>query len=338
EDIFNRNPNELEFRIQAEKTKKEWVFIDEIQKAPKLLDMVHSLIERKKQKFAITGSSARKLRRGASNLLAGRAFVYSLFPLTYKELGRSFSLNEVIHWGSLPKIYQLKSSQEKKGFLRAYALSYLKEEIMVEQLVRSLNPFRNFIEIAAQSNGQILNFSKIANDVGADTKTVQSYFSILEDTLIGFFLPPFHRSVRKQQRSNPKFYLFDLGVKRALEMTMDQNLLPKTYAFGRAFEHFIIVEIFRQNQYLDKDWRLSYLRTKDDAEIDLIIERPGKALILIEIKSSDRICKRDVKSLERLAIDIKGSRALCLSLDPNPKKIGNVLCLPWQQGFVEIGV
>ena len=332
EDIFNRDPHELSRRIQADPG-IDTVIIDEVQKAPRLLEMVHALIESSGIRFILTGSSARKLKRGAANLLAGRAFVLHLYPLTYRELADAFDLDDALTWGTLPRILSLSSTDVKAEFLRSYALTYLKEEIAAEQLVRNLTPFREFLEIAAQTNGQILNYSKIADDVGVDTKTIQSYYSILEDTLTGFFLPAYHRSVRKQQRLAPKFYLFDTGVKRALERTLQVPLAPRTGAFGDAFEHFILAEFFRLNDYYRKDWRFFYLRTKEGAEIDLIIDRPGMPEALIEIKSTDHVTPRDTATLERFSRDFTNSCAYCLSRDPHPQDINGVACLPWQDGF-----
>jgi predicted AAA+ superfamily ATPase len=218
---------------------------------------VHRLIEKTHISFALTGSSSIKLKRGAANLLAGRAFVYNLFPLTHWELQESFQLDAALRWGTLPKIFQFNLDEERERFLKAYSLTYLKEEIAVAQLVRNLNPFRNFLEVAAQCNGQILNYSKIARDVGVDTKTVQAYFSILEETLVGFFLPAFHQSVRKRQRVSPKFYFFDPGVKRALARTLQQEIYPRTYEYDQAFEHWVVLEFFRLAHYLDKEWSFS---------------------------------------------------------------------------------
>jgi len=339
ENELARSPKILAQRIGSRKSKKNfWVVIDEVQKIPKLLDIVHSQIEENKIRFALTGSSARKLKRGSANLLAGRAFINSLFPLTAKEMGDSFQLTQALHWGTLPKITQFASDQEKTEFLKAYALTYLKEEVWAEHIVRQLDPFRRFLEIAAQGNTQIVNYTNIARDVGVDTKTVQSYFEILEDTLLGFLLEPYHRSIRKQQRQSPKFYFFDTGVKRALERTLTQQLLPNTYAFGKAFEHFLIIEIYRLNIYLQKEFRLSYLLTKDGAEVDLIMEKSGAPATLIEIKSSTSVDERHTRTLEHFRKDFPRANTYLLSQDPHPKKIGNVRALPWQKGLVEMGL
>ena len=315
-----------------------WVVIDEVQKLPALLDVAHQHIEASPLRFALTGSSARKLKHGGANLLAGRAFVYRLFPLTAREIGARFSLPDALHWGTLPRLFSLERQEDKRDYLRSYAHTFLQEEITQEQVVRRLDPFRRFLFVAAQMSGQIINFSKLAREVGASVPTVQSYFQILEDTLVGFLLDAFHESVRKRQRENPKFYFFDTGVLRALSQTLTVDLVPHTYAFGVAFEHFILNEIMRLQSYGKKDYRFSYLRTKDGVEIDLIIERPGRKRVLVEIKSAERIRPEDIRSLKRLAPDVPHSEALCLSLDPVAQKIDGILCLPWQRGLEALGL
>ena len=224
EEQYQLQPESLIQNIDALSQKPEWVVIDEIQKAPKLLDLVHQLIERKDNKdrsvkFALTGSSARKLKRGAANLLAGRAFTYNLHPLTYQELGSDFNLLDALAWGTLPFVVNSKDESEKKAFLDSYTSTYLKEEVIVEQLVRNVVPFRKFLPIAAQCNGTLLNYSKIARDLGVDWTTVKNYFEILEDTLLGFQLPAYSKSLRKQQLNSQKFYLFDIGIKSCLLYT-----------------------------------------------------------------------------------------------------------------------
>jgi len=337
-ETFNLRPRTLTEQLAALKPEIDWVVIDEIQKAPKLLDIVHQQIESSRFKFALTGSSARKLRHGSANLLAGRAFVLHLFPLTAWEIGERFSLQSALAWGTLPRAVMIESDEDRRDFLRSYAHTYLQEEITQEQIVRRLDPFRRFLLVAAQMSGQILNFTRIAREIGSSTVTVQSYFQILEDTLIGSLVEPFHESVRKRQRGNPKFYFFDTGVQRALNNTLQVELAPQTYAFGVAFEHFIVNEIRRLQAYGKKDYRLSYLRTKDGVEIDLIMERPGMKRALVEIKSTERITDEDIRSLTNLGKDVPNSEAFCLSRDPTAKKIGAVSCLPWQEGLVQLGL
>jgi len=333
EDKFARDAKAFSEQIIAQNDAIEWVVVDEIQKIPSLLDQVHPLIESTNIKFALTGSSARKLKHGSANLLAGRAFVNELFPLTAKEMGDAFELDRCLRFGTLPKVIQLPTDLEKSEFLRAYALVYLKEEIWNEHLIRNLDPFRRFLETAAQLNSEILNYTRIADDVGSDVKTVQSYYEILSDTLIGFFLEPYHRSIRKQQRQSPKFYFFDLGVRRSLARQLNQTLDPSTFGYGKIFEHFIVAEIFRLNVYLRKDWKLSYLQTKDGGEIDLIIETSSRKTFLVEIKSSHFIDERHPTHLNRFMGDFPQAEGIVLSQETAPRRLGDIRILPWRMGL-----
>ena len=264
--------------------------------------------------------------------------MYNLYPLTVPELQDALVLDDALHWGTLPRIHSLAGKEEKNAYLRAYALTYLKEEVVAEQVIRRLEPFREFLEVAAQSNGTIINYANIARDVGADPKTVVSYFGILEDTLVGFHLPAFHRSIRKQQRANPKFYYFDIGVKRSLERTLEVPLLPGTYEYGKAFEHFVISQILHLARYRYPDWRLSYLQTGAGAEIDLVIERPGMPVALIEIKSTDHVDERDTRALQAFTGDFVRPLALCLSRDTTRMQAGGVRCLHWRAALRELGL
>ncbi|MBX2946311.1 MAG: ATP-binding protein [Cyclobacteriaceae bacterium] len=324
--------------LAARKPAPEWVIIDEVQKVPALLDLIHQQIESTKQKFILSGSSARKLKRGAANLLAGRAFVYNLYPLTAKEIGNGFDLHEALHWGTLPKLLDLPEVQDKKEFLRAYANTYLREEILQEQIIRKLEPFQRFLPVAAQMAGKVINYSKIAFDTGTSVPTIQSYFQILEDTLLGFTLPQFHESIRKRQRSNPKFYFFDTGIQRTLLDELNTTLNPRTSQYGNVFEQFIINEINRLQSYYRKDYRLSYLLTGAGVEIDLIIERPGLKRAAVEIKSTTTITQSDLRGLLTLGKDIPDCELFCLSNDSTPKIIEGVQCLPWQAGLSELGL
>lgn len=314
----------------------DYIVIDEIQKVPKLLDVVHKLIETTNKKFILTGSSARKLKYGGANLLAGRAFVYNLFPFTSYEIGESFKLDEALRWGTLPSIVNsMKTHEDKTQFLQAYSQTYIKEEIWMEQFIRKLGPFRKFLEVSAQCNGQIINYSNISRDTGVDDKTVKQYFSILEDTLIGFFLEPFHHSFRKRISLKPKFYYFDTGVRNALARTLSVPLIKSTSAYGNAFEHFIILEAVRLARYYFPEYRFSYLRTKDDAEVDLVVERPGEKILFIEIKSSSMVCIEQLSSFSRLAQDFGDCEAICFSQDLRRKNLRNIRVFPWAEGLKE---
>lgn len=332
---FSRNPDSLKEIVHALPEEIHTVVIDEIQKVPRLLDVVHSLIEEKQKRFVLTGSSARKLKRGNANLLAGRAFVYHLFPLSALEIGEKFDLLETLQFGQLPKLFEFTHPEDKTEFLMAYAHTYIKEEIFAEQLVKLLDPFRRFLEVAAQANGKIVNVANIARDVGVDDKTVRSYFSILEDTLIGFMLEPFQNSFRKRLSQKPKFYFFDVGVSRALAYMLNVPISPRTKAFGDAFEHFIILECIKLASYFRLNYRFSYLHTKDDAEIDLVVERPGKPLLCIEIKSSETIDEDDMRTFTSLTKDLQNSEAVCFCNESIKRKIGNVLIMPWREGVLQ---
>lgn len=330
------NPGLLLERFSKKEGSYEWIVIDEVQKIPSLLNEVHKLIFETKQKFILTGSSARKLKRGGANLLAGRAFTYNLYPLTHLELGESFNLNETLQWGSLPYVATHKSTEERSEYLRSYVTTYLKEEIVAEQLVRKVDGFRKFLRIAAQSNGKILVYDNIAKDTGLDPATVKTFFEILNDTLIGVLLPAYHASIRKQQRQAPKFYFFDCGVQRALRGLMEQKITPSTYDYGFTFEHFIILEIMRLSSYARKDYEFSYLRTKDDAEIDLIIERPGLPTVILEIKSSEHVIDAEIKKLARFIKDFPKCEVIILCNERMPREVMGVEVLPWREGIKRI--
>jgi uncharacterized protein len=334
EDRYGRDPNNLKYEVNALDASISHVVIDEIQKIPKLLDVVHHLIETTDKTFVMTGSSPRKLKYGGSNLLAGRAFVYHLHPFSFLELGEDFELDDALRWGTLPAVLvKMTSEADKIQFLQAYAQTYLKEEIWLEQFIRKIDPFRKFLEVAAQGNGQILNYAAISRDVGVDDKTIRQYYAILEDTLMGFMLEPFQASFRKRLQSKPKFYFFDPGVCRALTRLLSIPLKKSTTDYGNAFEHFILLECIRLASYSYPEYRFSYLKTKDDVEIDLIVERPGQKLLCIEIKSSDNVQEQNLSAFAALVKDLENSEAICISRDPRPKKIGTILVLPWKDAL-----
>lgn len=334
EDRLLRDPSLLEQEIENDKP--AWVIIDEIQKVPKLLNVIHSLIEKRKCKFIMTGSSARKLRLSSANLLAGRAFSIRLFPFSSFELGKKFSLKKSLQYGTLPKMTELNETFEIEEYLRSYVFNYIKEEVQVEQLVRKLDPFREFLEIAAQMNGKIINANKISKEVGVSDKTIVSYFKILEETYLGFFLPAFHTSIRKSQLLSPKFYFFDTGVKKALERSLHSQLVKSTGAYGDAFEHFVICEFYRLNEYTRSDFRVSYFQTSAGGEIDLVLSRVGHPVVLVEIKSADHIDNTEVKKIAEYKKEIPKSLAYYLSQDKHSYTIEGVECLYWQEGLRKI--
>ncbi len=277
---YSLEPGLLKQEIEAFAGKNDlWVVIDEVQKVPALLDIAHWAIQKKKALFCLTGSSARKLKRGAANLLAGRAFDLHLHPLTGRELGQDFKL---------------------------------------EQIVRNVTRFRRFLSFAGQMNTKVLNFSRISEISGVDDKSVNRYFEILEDTLIGLLLEPLERTIRTRQRQKPKFYLFDIGVACQMREDCGGKLSPSTSLFGELFEQWVILECHRLRDYLETRDQFSYLRTKDDAEIDLIVERRGVAPILIEIKSGTRVAESDLRHLRSLSGSLKHSRKIVISRELQP--------------------
>jgi uncharacterized protein len=339
EDLFQRylvDPQLLADELLALKKKPQWVVIDEIQRVPRLLNIVHQLIESKhKMRFVLTGSSSRRLKQKGVNLLAGRAWIRNLHPLSFLETGDEFNLDEAINWGSLPNIFSLKSISDKTDYLRSYCNTYIKTEIQEEQWVRKLEPFIKFLPIAAQMNGKPLNHSSIGRDIGAEAPTVKAYFEILEDTLLGFHLPSYHKSIRKQQREASKFYFFDTGIKKALQKTLSVHLTQQTSEWGFAFEHLVICEFHRLNDYFSKDFSFSYLLTKDGMEVDLIIERPGKKTAFVEIKSAKKIHAQDFRSLSDLAKECR-AEAFVLSNDPLARTDNGIQLTHWQQGLKNI--
>jgi predicted AAA+ superfamily ATPase len=312
-----------------------WVVADEIQRIPELLNLVHLLIEERKINFALTGSSARKLKRGGANLLAGRAFLNSLFPLSHYELKNDFILLDILNWGALPKVFDYQDELSKKEYLRSYVGTYIREEIKEEQIVRQLDPFVRFLETSAQMNGEIINASKISRDAMSDSKAILRYFQVLEDTLLGFFLEPYHSSVRKVQTAKSKFYFFDLGVKRALEGSLDSLITPGSSAFGKSFEHFFILECLKYKTYQRKEDKFYYIRTKDDVEIDLLIERGKNNLIAIEIKSSENVDVMELKKSHVLAKDLGAKRFIVACREKISRNVDGIEIIPWQEVLSE---
>lgn len=322
-DLFLRlsaNPSLLEFLV--EESRQDVVVIDEIQKIPLLLDEAHRLIERKKIRFLLTGSSARKLKKSHTNLLAGRARMANLFPLTWQELRTQFDLNRYLLFGGLPQVYLSDEPQEE---LVSYANLYVKEEIQSEALIRSLPPFSRFLVAAALSNGQIINFTKVGDDAQVSPSTVREYYSILEDTLMGFLLPPFTRTKKRKAIQTAKFYFFDIGVVHTL---VERKSIPEnTEVFGDAFEHFLGMELRAYLSYTRKLEGLSYWRSVNRQEVDYLIGQK----VAIEVKATKKFSKRYLRGLMALQEEGIFEKYFFVSRDPLPQHYHNVRCLPWQE-------
>lgn len=286
--------------------------------------------------FVLSGSSARKLKRDGANLLAGRAFVHHLFPFTHIELGSEFNLDDALYCGTIPAILHFKDDKESmQAALEAYVETYLKEEIIAEQVVRNVQPFRKFLNLSAQANGTIINFSKFAEDLRVDDKTVKTYFDILEDTLIGFYLPAYDKSLRKQQSKSAKFYLFDPGVKRTLDQNLPSAAPLSSQEFGLAFEHFVVCEFVRLKSYLRLKMAFSHYNT-GNSEIDLVIQSPGNTDIFVEIKSTEKVTEAHLTHLHNLKKDFPDFRYMCLSRDPLSRSENGIDVIFWVEGLREL--
>jgi len=283
-----------------------WVIIDEIQKVPPLLDEVHRLIERRGLHFVLTGSSARKLRRKGVNLLAGRALTREMHPLTATELGDDFSLERSWRYGHLPAVF---SEPDPDGFLHSYVQTYMREEVMQEGLTRNAGAFARFLEAAALSQGAILNISEVARECAVERKVVEGYFQILEDILLAVRLPIFRRRAKRRVVAHPKFYLFDVGVYRALRPR--GPLDPLAELEGVALETLVFQELRATNAALDLGYDLSYWRTPAGQEVDFILYGE-RGLIAIEVKRSSRPRMQDVRGLKAFLHDYPVARPFIL--------------------------
>ncbi len=263
------------------------IIIDEIQRVPALLDYVQMGIQKKEFQFFLSGSSARKLRRSGANLLGGRAIDLRLHPLTCEELGNSFSIHRALDRGTLPRISSLlEESNEREAILllKSYVTTYLKEEIQAEAIVRTIAGFSRFLEVAAHSNGQMIEYSTLGRDCSVPASTVKEYYSILEDTLLGQFVWPIHRSTRKKAR--PRFYFFDCGVVRALQGRLDARPSPEETGF--LFETWLLHEILAHRNYSQKTFEVGLWR-EGMHEIDFLIHRQDHPVLAIECKSGKSI-------------------------------------------------
>lgn len=291
------------------------VIIDEIPEVPQLLNEVHRLISEKGLLFILCGSSARKLKRKGYNTLGGRAFPTFLFPFVSAELA-DFDIDKAVNCGMLPPHYLAQNPWRK---LSAYIDVYLKEEIKEEALVRNLGAFQRFLEVAALTDGEMVNYNNIAQDCGVSAATVASYFDILEDTLVGYRLPAFTRVMKRRLVQAPRFYYFDVGI--ANHLLHRKDLVRGTTAYGHAFEHLVIQELYAFLHYRHSDEKLSFWRTYTGVEVDAVI---GDARVAIEIKSVEEVQPRHVKGLLSFGDDYPESRRLIVSLDPFNRSVNGV--------------
>lgn len=307
--------------LEQETTPDQIVVIDEVQKLPSILDEVQRLIVKRKQRFLLTGSSARKLRRGSANLLAGRAFHAELFPLCSQEIP-NFDLEKYINTTGLPEFYNDEMARE---FLEAYVGTYLREEIQAESLVRNLPAFSRFLTVMAHSNGEEINFASIASDAGVPARTLQGHLDILNDTLIGFSVPPFTKTTKRKAITRSKYWFFDIGVVNHL--TKKGQIMTKSDLFGKAFEHFIALEIRAWISYTRNNTEVFYWRSQSKLEVDFILGDQ----YAIEVKSTDNVTERQLKGLRALKEEGLIKNYCVISLDPNYRKTNDgIEIYPWK--------
>ena len=311
---LSQNPGRM---AQELSPKDRIVVIDEIQRLPELLNEVHRLIESRGLRFLLTGSSARKLRRGGVNLLGGRARTKYLHPLTYKELGSRFDLRTATERGLLPSIY---FSDDPRADLQSYAGSYLQQEIVAEGATRNVPAFSRFLKVAAFCNGTIVNFTKVANDAQVKRTTVYEYFEILKDTLVLYELPAWRKTKKRKPLASSKYYFFDVGVVSSLQ---GRRFRPGTPEFGEALETYLMHELTSHSDYVSQE-SLGYWRSTTGFEVDFIIGDHTA----IEVKAKENVSPHDLKSLRALAEEKQLKRYLCVSLEPRARKIEGISVLP----------
>lgn len=297
------------------------IIIDEIQRIPKLLNEIHWLITNHGSRFILSGSSPRKILKSGANLLGGRALRYELYPLVYKEIP-DFDLLRALNNGLLPRHYLVKNSRK---LVSAYIGSYLQDEIIAEAKIRNIAAFTRFLEVAAFSNGEMLNYTNIAAECGVSAPTIREYFQILEDTLIGRFLPSYQKRPKRRVISAPKFYYFDVGIANYLLKRV--SIEVGSTAFGDAFEHFIYHELYSHSNYSGINYTISYWRTTSQIEVDFIL---GENEVAIEVKASSQINSRHLKGLKSFAEEYKVKKQIVVSTDPFLRQIEDILIMPWR--------
>ena len=303
---LSRNP-EVFREALASKPEGTLVIVDEIQKIPDLLDEVHWLMVEKKLHFILSGSSARKLKRSGANTLGGRAQPRTLFPLVWAEID-DFEIDKAVQNGMIPRHYTINNATDR---LEGYVNIYLKEEIQEEALVQNIDIFERFMEVAAISDGEMINYENIASDCGIAAKTVKAYFQILKDTLIGYEIPAFRKVIKRRLVQAPRFYYFDVGLTNYL---LGRNSLKRgTTDYGHAFEHLVMQEIIAYHGYSRSRETISYWHTYTNIEVDAVI---GDAKVAIEIKSCEEVKTKHKAGLKAFKEEHPEARLMLVSLDP----------------------
>jgi predicted AAA+ superfamily ATPase len=322
-EIFNdllANPQRLERLIPARH--KSWIVIDEIQRVPELLNEVHRLIEQKHWRFVLTGSSARKLRRGGTNLLAGRALTYRMHPLAAAELLKDFDLRRSLEIGRLPSVY---SEVEPARYLESYVRTYLEEEVRQEGLTRNLAAFARFLEAASFSQGSVLNMTEVARECAVERKVVENYFTILDDMLLAYRVNVFSRRARRRLIAHPKFYFFDAGVYRTLRPSGPLDC-PEEID-GAALETLFLQEVLAVNDALDLGYQIYFWRTSNGEEVDFVLYG-RRGLLAVEVKRSARYSRKDLSALRAFRRDYPEARTVLVYGGNRKMQEGEIEVLP----------
>ena len=328
-DVFfelSKNPSLLRERLLAKEAAelKKPIILDEVQKVPQLLDEVHWLIENKGLRFVLCGSSARKLKKGHANLLGGRAWRYELFPLVSHEIGK-IDLLHVLNHGLIPAHY-LQNDENCKKSLAAYVQDYLREEVFAEGLTRNIPAFSRFFDAFGYSHGEMTNYCNIARECGVDSKTVKEYYQILIDTLLAIRVEPYKKRQSRQVITKAsKYYLFDVGL--AGFLTKRHIAEQKGAEFGKAFEHFMLMEIVAYRSYTGKDFHINFWRTKSGIEVDFVL---GKGEVAIEIKGSSHVDKRDIYGLNAFTEAFSPKKSILVYNEKEKRLHEKVTMLPWE--------
>lgn len=327
---FAKRPSLLREQILAKEPGlfESPIILDEVQKVPQVLDEVHWLIENKKLRFILCGSSARKLKRGRANLLGGRAWRYEMFPLVSAEL-KTVDLLRVLNHGLIPDHYL---SENYRKSLSSYVLDYLKEEVLAEGLTRNIPAFARFFDAVGFNHGELVNYSNIARDCGVNSKTVKEYYQILVDTLMGRMVEPFKRRRSRQVITKaPKFYLFDVGVAGAI---INRHILEERgESFGKAFEHFIFTEIVAHSHYRESNYGIYFWRTKSGLEVDFIL---GDGEVAVEVKGKSQVATRDLRSLTAFGDEFRPKKALVVCQEKEERIFGRIRIIPWRRFLEEL--
>jgi predicted AAA+ superfamily ATPase len=326
---YLRDPSAFEKELKAQQS--QIVLVDEIQRLPGLLNDVHRIMEdEKKYQFILTGSSARKLRKAGTNLLAGRAWTRKLFPFTAVELQERFNLRSSLTFGHLPEVF---FSSDPKMYLKSYVGTYLREEIQQEALIRNLAAFARFLESAALSQASVLNIQTIARDCGVDRKTIDAYFNLLEDLMIGFRLPVFQKRSKRKIITHPKFYYFDVGVYRTLRRMGpldDPNEID-----GASVETLVFQEIRATLSNLELDDELSFYRNHDQVEVDFVLYGDS-GFTAIEVKKSDRFRDSDLDSLKKFLEEFPKARGFLFYSGSKRMLVDGIQVIPLTEALLSL--